>query len=46
MWGSRGEVPGDFRIPLWRLATDAGLPWTPPGCEGLALVRRPAGVAA
>lgn len=40
MWGSRGEVPGDYLLPLWRMATEAGLDWVPPGAEGLALVAK------
>jgi len=38
MWGSRGEIPGDYRLAMWRMATEAGLDWTPPGADGLALV--------
>jgi hypothetical protein len=40
MWGSRGEIPGDYLLPVWRMASAAGLDWTPPGAEGLTLVEK------
>lgn len=40
MWGTRGEVPGEHAVALWRLAQAAGLDWAPPGADGLALVEK------
>lgn len=45
-WAGRDDVPGEHRVPMWRLAHEAGLDWHPPGAEGLALVERPAEPAA
>jgi hypothetical protein len=46
-WHVTGRVPPNHEVRVWKLATEAGLQWTPPGAEGLALVRCPvAGVAA
>lgn len=50
-WSAANRVPPEHQLPLWRMATEAGINWAPPGCEGLALVPRPpaeetAGVAA
>lgn len=36
-WYDKG-VPARYFIPLWRMASAAGLPWRPPGAEGLLLV--------
>jgi hypothetical protein len=41
-WGSRGEVAAGHRITLWRMASEAGLDWTPPDAEGLQLTPREA----
>jgi hypothetical protein len=35
MWLQRGQVPGEYHLPLWRAALERGLPWQPPGAEGL-----------
>jgi hypothetical protein len=37
-WVARGAVAAEHRVRVWRLATEAGLDWTPPGAEGLRLV--------
>lgn len=37
-WVARGGVAAEHRVTLWRLATEAGIDWTPPGAEGLRLV--------
>lgn len=31
----RNALPADWHLPLWQMALDAGLDWTPPGAEGL-----------
>jgi hypothetical protein len=31
----RQRLPSDWHLPLWQMALDAGLAWTPPGAEGL-----------
>ena len=45
-WGARGSIPGEHRLKVWRMATEAGVEWAPPGCEGLALVPRPSASSA
>jgi hypothetical protein len=40
-WSAAERVPPMHELPLWRMATAAGLDWTPPGAEGLALVAKP-----
>lgn len=42
-WGARDSVPAEHRVRVWRLARQAGLDWTPPGFEGLALVESSSG---
>lgn len=42
MWKLRAEVPSQYDLPLWMLATEAGIDWTPPAAQGLMLVRRAA----
>jgi len=37
-WPLTGRVPAEHHIALWTMATAAGLDWTPPGAEGMALV--------
>lgn len=37
-WSADGRVPPIHDVRLWRMATEAGLDWAPPGAEGLALV--------
>lgn len=39
-WVSRGAIAAEHRVTVWRLAAAAGLDWTPPGAEGLALVAK------
>lgn len=34
-WISAGAIPAAQQIPLWSLASEAGLDWTPPGAEAL-----------
>jgi DNA-binding transcriptional regulator YdaS (Cro superfamily) len=41
-WIARGAIAADHRVTVWRMATDAGLDWAPPGAEGLALVAKAA----
>lgn len=36
MWISRGEIPAAYHLQLWRLATERGLEWRPPGSEWLS----------
>lgn len=36
MWISRKEIPAAYHLQLWRLATERGLDWRPPGSEWLA----------
>lgn len=45
-WLARGAISAEHRLTVWRMAAKAGLDWSPPGCEGLALVQRPASEAA
>jgi hypothetical protein len=40
-WVARGGVAAEHRLTVWRLATEAGVEWTPPGAEGLRLVVPP-----
>lgn len=37
-WTATNRVPQEREVAVWRMAAEAGLPWTPPGAEGLALV--------
>lgn len=39
-WIARGVIPAEHRMAVWRMATEAGLDWAPPGAEGFALVPR------
>lgn len=39
-WVARGAISAEHRLTVWRLASDAGIDWAPPGFEGLALVKR------
>lgn len=39
---SRRQVSRDLLIPLWCLALERGVPWTPPGGERLAALLRAA----
>jgi hypothetical protein len=39
-WSATNRVPAEREVALWRMATEAGLEWTPPGAEGLALVAK------
>jgi len=42
MWVVRDAVPPDHWLPLWALALERGVPWTPPGAERVvALLRAP-----
>jgi hypothetical protein len=41
-WNVTGKVPPNHEVRVWRLASEAGLAWAPPGAEGLALVPRAA----
>lgn len=43
-WSAANKVPAEHQLALWRMATEAGIDWTPPGAEGLRLVL-PAGEA-
>jgi hypothetical protein len=36
-WQARDRVPQARRLGLWRLAHAAGLPWRPPGFDGVEL---------
>jgi hypothetical protein len=36
MWISRGEIPAAYHLQLWRLATERGLEWRPPGSDWLS----------
>ena len=36
-WMARGRVAAEHQVTLWRLATERGVAWTPPGAEGLKL---------
>jgi hypothetical protein len=40
MWGSRNAVPAEQLVTLWRMAREKCIDWSPPGAEGLDLVRR------
>jgi hypothetical protein len=31
MWVTRGAIPREYHLILWRMALEAGLPWEPPG---------------
>jgi hypothetical protein len=31
----RQRLPAEWHFPLWQMALDAGVDWTPPGAEGL-----------
>lgn len=37
-WSAAQRVPPTHALAIWRMATAAGLAWTPPGAEGLRLV--------
>lgn len=37
-WVARETTPPRHAIALWTMAKRAGLPWRPPGCDGLDLV--------
>lgn len=37
-WVARDAVSAMHALAIWRMATAAGLDWTPPGAEGLRLV--------
>lgn len=41
-WSAVNRVPREHDVAVWRLATEAGLDWAPPGAEGLALVAKAA----
>jgi hypothetical protein len=42
-WATADDVPAAHRIAMWRMALERGLPWEPPGAEGLrALLAQPA----
>lgn len=34
-WITADSVPAQQQLPLWQMAIDAGLDWTPPGAESL-----------
>jgi hypothetical protein len=42
MWQTRATIAPEFWIPLWCLALERGVPWTPPGGERLAALLRDA----
>jgi hypothetical protein len=37
-WSARDSVPAEYHLAVWRLAIEAGIPWQPPGTDGLMLV--------
>ena len=37
-WKAEAQVPARHTILVWTMAKRAGLPWRPPGCDGLDLV--------
>jgi hypothetical protein len=37
-WIARDGIPVERHIPLWRLALQLGVEWTPPGADGCRLV--------
>jgi DNA-binding transcriptional regulator YdaS (Cro superfamily) len=41
-WIARGAIAAEHRVTVWRMATETGLDWAPPGAEGLALVAKAA----
>ena len=41
-WYARDAVATEHHIKVWRMASAAGLDWTPPGAEGLALAKQEA----
>ena len=34
-WGVRGRIPGEFLLPLWEMAIEAGVDWQPDGADKL-----------
>jgi hypothetical protein len=40
-WCAADAVPARHELRMWRLAQEAGLPWRPPGSDGLALPPAP-----
>jgi hypothetical protein len=39
-WSATRRVPREHHVAVWRMASAAGLDWTPPGAEGLTLVEK------
>jgi hypothetical protein len=37
-WTATGRIPTQHHATLWRLAQSRGVPWTPPGFEGVRLL--------
>lgn len=35
MWVTRGAIPREHHLTLWRLALAAGLSWEPPGADAI-----------
>lgn len=35
MWVTRGAVPREYHLTLWRMALDAGIAWEPPGADAI-----------
>lgn len=43
MWALQpGGMPQKHHLAVWRLAVERGVPWRPPGAEGLRLMAEPA----
>lgn len=34
MWAARNSIPADCLVPIWLMATEAGIEWAPPGADG------------